>query len=307
MENIQLTTREQEVLKRIAQGKSSVEIGKNLFISNETVKTYRKNLLWKLYAENTANLVYKAMLTGILSMFVFITTYAQCISIYVETDYYSRNVGVKVMVVEAATAFKNIGITVYIDEIYRPEVPTYADSITSADILLTEFANRRFDKDTAIKLMLSIKEHGGGVNWKGGLCRDDVNFGPFGVVEGSALNSVSIAREVGYIIGAGELNHPCDGTIMNWCYTNQPTINSGFGDWTEFIQTTVENSCLRATENVNLSGDLYGYVSGDTVTLSGNVHDMTIAANCFILTPESTMVNSLVIQETCKYPQQKLE
>lgn len=57
---ISLTVREQEVLERIAGGWTSEEIAIALEISSETVKTYRKTLLLKLGARNTANLIYLA-------------------------------------------------------------------------------------------------------------------------------------------------------------------------------------------------------------------------------------------------------
>lgn len=52
-----LTKREIEVLKLIAREYNNPEIAKALFLSPETVKTHRKNLLRKLHVSNTAGLV----------------------------------------------------------------------------------------------------------------------------------------------------------------------------------------------------------------------------------------------------------
>ena len=60
-ENIWLTQREKEVLQLISDGLTNAEVGEKLFISAETVKTYRKNLLFKLCAKNTAILIKKAI------------------------------------------------------------------------------------------------------------------------------------------------------------------------------------------------------------------------------------------------------
>jgi DNA-binding NarL/FixJ family response regulator len=55
-----LSDREREVLECIASGFTTHEIGEKLFISKNTVETHRKNLLYKLKARNTAELVNKA-------------------------------------------------------------------------------------------------------------------------------------------------------------------------------------------------------------------------------------------------------
>src|SRR5690606_22604258 len=55
-----LSDREKEVLDCIASGLTTHEIGEKLFISKNTVETHRKNLLYKLKARNTAELVNKA-------------------------------------------------------------------------------------------------------------------------------------------------------------------------------------------------------------------------------------------------------
>jgi DNA-binding NarL/FixJ family response regulator len=52
-----LTQREKEVLELIAEGLTTQEIADQLFISANTVETYRKNLLLKLDARNVAAMV----------------------------------------------------------------------------------------------------------------------------------------------------------------------------------------------------------------------------------------------------------
>lgn len=55
-----LSDREKEVLDCIASGLTTHSIGEKLFISKNTVETHRKNLLFKLKARNTAELVNNA-------------------------------------------------------------------------------------------------------------------------------------------------------------------------------------------------------------------------------------------------------
>ena len=52
-----LSQREREVLQLVAEGYTNAEIGDRIFLSSETIKSYRKNLLLKLDAKNTAALV----------------------------------------------------------------------------------------------------------------------------------------------------------------------------------------------------------------------------------------------------------
>ena len=58
--NEKLSDREREVLDCIASGLTTHEIADKLFISKNTVETHRKNLLYKLKAKNTAELVNNA-------------------------------------------------------------------------------------------------------------------------------------------------------------------------------------------------------------------------------------------------------
>lgn len=57
---IWLSNREKEVLKYVAEGYTTKEIGDLIYRDAETVKTYRRNLLLKLNAKNVAALIKKA-------------------------------------------------------------------------------------------------------------------------------------------------------------------------------------------------------------------------------------------------------
>ena len=59
-----LTNREREIVKLIAEGKSSKEIGELLFISNRTVQHHRTNIMRKLNLKKTADLVMYAIQKG---------------------------------------------------------------------------------------------------------------------------------------------------------------------------------------------------------------------------------------------------
>jgi DNA-binding NarL/FixJ family response regulator len=59
-----LTVREREVLKLIAEGKSSKEVGDILFISARTVERHRANIMGKLKLKNTAEMVKYALHKG---------------------------------------------------------------------------------------------------------------------------------------------------------------------------------------------------------------------------------------------------
>ena len=55
--SIWLTRRERELLRLVTEGLTNAEIAEKIFLSPETIKGYRKNLLVKLDAKNTAVLV----------------------------------------------------------------------------------------------------------------------------------------------------------------------------------------------------------------------------------------------------------
>ena len=62
----ELTEREIEILKFIAEGLSNKEIGDKLFISHRTVDTHRTNLMQKLGVHNIAGLVRTAIQGGLV-------------------------------------------------------------------------------------------------------------------------------------------------------------------------------------------------------------------------------------------------
>ncbi|MCB0668194.1 MAG: response regulator transcription factor [Saprospiraceae bacterium] len=61
-----ISERETEVLKLISKGLTNASISSELFISQHTAETHRKNLLAKLNAKNTADLVRIAMEKGLI-------------------------------------------------------------------------------------------------------------------------------------------------------------------------------------------------------------------------------------------------
>ncbi len=63
----ELTSREIEILKMIAEGNSNKEIGEILFISHRTVDTHRTNLMKKLDVNNIAGLIRYAIQQGFVS------------------------------------------------------------------------------------------------------------------------------------------------------------------------------------------------------------------------------------------------
>jgi len=63
----QLTKREAEILKLLAEGKSIKEISETYFISIKTAGTHKQNIFGKLGFDNTAQLVRYALKNGIVS------------------------------------------------------------------------------------------------------------------------------------------------------------------------------------------------------------------------------------------------
>ncbi len=66
--NISLSKREREILRMICEEKTSTEISQDLFISEHTVLTHRKNLLKKVGCKNTVGLVHYAYQNDVLSL-----------------------------------------------------------------------------------------------------------------------------------------------------------------------------------------------------------------------------------------------
>ena len=62
----QLSSREQEVLKQLALGFNSREIGEQLQVSSKTVETYRERIMEKLNMEHRSDLVRFALQVGLL-------------------------------------------------------------------------------------------------------------------------------------------------------------------------------------------------------------------------------------------------
>ncbi|WP_320004703.1 response regulator transcription factor [Shiella aurantiaca] len=64
--SITLTQREMEIMKHIAEGKTNHQIADTLFISFRTVETHRANLMKKLNAKNSIELINQARKEGII-------------------------------------------------------------------------------------------------------------------------------------------------------------------------------------------------------------------------------------------------
>ncbi|RKE55790.1 response regulator [Sphingobacterium detergens] len=64
--NMQLTTREKEVLKLLAQGLTGIQIAEKLFLSKFTVENHRKNMLRKMNVNNVASLIVEGTKMGLL-------------------------------------------------------------------------------------------------------------------------------------------------------------------------------------------------------------------------------------------------
>lgn len=60
MPELNLTERDLQVLRLIAAGLTNSEIAAEVMLSKDTIKWYRKRLLVKFQAVNSAELVYKA-------------------------------------------------------------------------------------------------------------------------------------------------------------------------------------------------------------------------------------------------------
>ncbi len=65
---VKLSARESEILRLIAEGKSSREISEDLFVSVKTVGTHKQHIFQKLELKSTADLVKYALKKGIISL-----------------------------------------------------------------------------------------------------------------------------------------------------------------------------------------------------------------------------------------------
>jgi DNA-binding NarL/FixJ family response regulator len=66
-EGLNISEREMEIIKLIAEGSSNKEVADKLFLSTHTVTTHRKNIMSKLGVNNTAGLVLFAVRENLVS------------------------------------------------------------------------------------------------------------------------------------------------------------------------------------------------------------------------------------------------
>lgn len=64
----ELSEKEAQIIKLIAWEYTSEEIGKKMYLSTETIRSYRKNLFCKLDVKNVAGLVRRAFECEILQV-----------------------------------------------------------------------------------------------------------------------------------------------------------------------------------------------------------------------------------------------
>jgi two-component system NarL family response regulator len=64
----QLTPREREIVRHVAQGLRNAEVGKRLFITEETVKAHLNNIFQKLHVRDRVQLTLYAIRTGIVGL-----------------------------------------------------------------------------------------------------------------------------------------------------------------------------------------------------------------------------------------------
>lgn len=66
-EPVVLSERESEIITLIAEGLTNAQIAEQLFLSNHTINTHRKNIMNKLGVKNTAGIVMYAVKTNLVS------------------------------------------------------------------------------------------------------------------------------------------------------------------------------------------------------------------------------------------------
>lgn len=62
-----LTEREQQVLRGMSEGRSNAQIGKDLFLSEDTVKTHARRLFRKLEVSDRGHAVAEGMRRGLIT------------------------------------------------------------------------------------------------------------------------------------------------------------------------------------------------------------------------------------------------
>jgi DNA-binding NarL/FixJ family response regulator len=67
MADVRLTEREQQVLRGMSQGKSNGQIGRELYLSEDTVKTHARRLFRKLHVKDRAQAVAHGFRQGLVS------------------------------------------------------------------------------------------------------------------------------------------------------------------------------------------------------------------------------------------------
>ena len=61
-----LSTRELQLLRLIAEELTMKSIAEKLFLSEHTIRTHRKNIMAKMEVKNTAGLIKKAFILGLI-------------------------------------------------------------------------------------------------------------------------------------------------------------------------------------------------------------------------------------------------
>lgn len=65
---VQITPREEQVLRQISFGLTTKEIASRLHVSDHTIISHRKNLLDKLESKNVAGMIRRAFEIGLLNV-----------------------------------------------------------------------------------------------------------------------------------------------------------------------------------------------------------------------------------------------
>ena len=68
MKTLKISNREKEVLHLVAYEKTTKEIAAQLYISNHTAISHRKNLMEKLDVKNTAGMIRRGFELGLLAI-----------------------------------------------------------------------------------------------------------------------------------------------------------------------------------------------------------------------------------------------